>query len=96
MTHFKVLDQFLIFDDGDMSHFKVLNEFLICIFRETEYLFSTVEGRNQLAKTAKYNRLIVVTLHPDHTYGGMDEVKAELSAKVMELAPPGLGNFQVK
>ena len=57
---------------------------------ESHWLFSTDEGRQELARSAGFARLIVVTLSRDHVYKGLDQVKTELSAKVMELAPPGV------
>ena len=57
-------------------------------------MFSTDEGRKQLAVSAGFERLVVVTLHREHLYENLDAIKAELSGKVMELAPPRLGNRQ--
>lgn len=59
-------------------------------------MFGTDEGRSQLATSAGFQRLVVVCLHPSHSYADMEQVKAELSAKVMELAPPGLNSPQVE
>ena len=58
-------------------------------------MFSTDEGREQLALSAGFSRLVIVCLHPHHVYGGIEEVKAELSSKVMELAPPGVVSSRV-
>ena len=58
--------------------------------REMEWQFNSDEGRLQVADSAKFQRLIVVALSYDHKYENLDEVKAELSTKVMDLAPPGL------
>ena len=58
-------------------------------------MFSTDEGRKQLSESAGFERLVVVTLHRDHLYDSLDAIKVELSSKVMELAPPKLGNKQV-
>ena len=61
-----------------------------------EWLFCTNEGRRSLCKRAGHQRLVVVTLHRDHQYpDGLEGVKAELSSKVMELAPPKLSDKQV-
>jgi hypothetical protein len=60
-----------------------------------EWLFSTDQGRVQLAQSAGYQRLIVVALHRDQKYDDLDAIQAELSSKVMELAPPNLGNVKV-
>ncbi|CAI5776318.1 eEF1A lysine and N-terminal methyltransferase isoform X3 [Podarcis lilfordi] len=69
------------------------NKFAIFIVpqgRETEWLFGTDEGRKQLATCAGFWRLVTVALHRDQHYEGMEAIQAELSEKVMELAPPGL------
>lgn len=58
--------------------------------RETEWLFGTEEGRRQLATSAGFRRLVTVALHREQHYEGMAGIQAELSGKVMELAPPGL------
>ncbi|CAN7993928.1 unnamed protein product [Ixodes hexagonus] len=55
--------------------------------RETEWLFGNVEGRKQLAESCSAERLVVVHLSRGHSYSGLEQVKAELSQKVMELAP---------
>ena len=66
-----------------------------CLFpvpqgRETEWLFGMEEGRKQLAASAGFRRLITVALHRGQQYEGMDSIQAELSARVMELAPAGM------
>nr|XP_033816914.1 eEF1A lysine and N-terminal methyltransferase isoform X3 [Geotrypetes seraphini] len=69
------------------------NQFAIFIVpqgRETEWLFGTEDGRKQLAGSAGFRRLIVVALHRDQQYDGMEGIQSELSAKVLELAPPGV------
>ena len=70
--------------------------FIVPAGRESEWLFSTDSGRNELVASAGFNRLVIATLHPDHIYDGMEEVKAELSTKVLQLAPHNLGKDQVK
>ncbi|XP_027724399.1 methyltransferase-like protein 13 [Vombatus ursinus] len=69
------------------NHFAI---FIIPQGRETEWLFGMEEGRKQLAASAGFRRLITVALHRDQQYQGMDSIQAELSGKIMELAPPGL------
>ncbi|OXB57996.1 hypothetical protein ASZ78_011806 [Callipepla squamata] len=69
------------------------NRFAIFIIpqgRETEWLFGTEEGRRQLAASAGFGRLVTAALHREQHYEGMASIQAELSGKVMELAPPGL------
>ncbi|XP_054240360.1 eEF1A lysine and N-terminal methyltransferase isoform X2 [Indicator indicator] len=62
--------------------------------RETEWLFGMEEGRKQLAISAGFRRLVTVALHREQHYEDMAGIQAELSAKVMELAPPGLPTRQ--
>ncbi|NXJ26115.1 MET13 protein, partial [Dicrurus megarhynchus] len=69
------------------NHFAI---FIIPQGRETEWLFGTEEGRRQLAASAGFGRLLTVALHREQHYEGMAGIQAELSGKVMELAPPGL------
>ncbi|KAM3840217.1 eEF1A lysine and N-terminal methyltransferase isoform 2-T2 [Vipera latastei] len=64
--------------------------FIIPQGRETEWLFGTEEGRKQLAVSAGFWRLVTVALHRNQQYDNMGAIQAELSEKVMELAPPGL------
>ena len=54
---------------------------------ESEWMFSCDEGRLQLHRNAGFERLLVVTLNREHNYNSLDDVKAELSNKVLELAP---------
>ncbi|KAM6077671.1 eEF1A lysine and N-terminal methyltransferase isoform 2-T4 [Theristicus caerulescens] len=69
------------------NHFAI---FIIPQGRETEWLFGTEEGRKQLATSAGFGRLVTVALHREQHYEGMAGIQAELSGKVMKLAPPGL------
>lgn len=63
--------------------------------RETEWLFSTQQGRKKLLMSAKHNRLAIVSMHRGHVYKSWDDVKDELSASVRNFAPGGLKNQQV-
>jgi len=56
-----------------------------------EWLFATDDGREELQRISGFERLLVVLLHREHEYASLDSVKAELSAKVLELAPPNVG-----
>ncbi|KAM4812191.1 eEF1A lysine and N-terminal methyltransferase isoform X2 [Urocitellus parryii] len=69
------------------NHFAI---FIIPQGRETEWLFGMEEGRKQLAASAGFRRLVTVALHRGQQYDGMDSVQAELSPRVMELAPAGM------
>ncbi|XP_058516653.1 eEF1A lysine and N-terminal methyltransferase isoform X2 [Ochotona princeps] len=48
------------------------------------------EGRKQLAASAGFRRLVTVALHRGQQYEGMESIQAELSARVLELAPAGM------
>ena len=58
--------------------------------RETEWLFSSDPGRRQLAESAGFERLVIVTLHRGHTYSSLDAVKEEVAGKAVELVQQGL------
>lgn len=58
--------------------------------RETEWLFSTAEGRKHLVKVTKYNRLAIVTLHRGQPYEGLQEVQNELNNNIKDFAPENL------
>ncbi|KAG8555837.1 hypothetical protein GDO81_017834 [Engystomops pustulosus] len=73
------------------NHFAI---FIIPQGRETEWLFGSETGRRQLAGSVGFRRLLVVALHRDQQYDSMEAIQSELSAKVLELAPPGLPDNQ--
>nr|SVE89152.1 EOG090X02SD [Daphnia sinensis] len=58
--------------------------------RETDWLFSSYEGRRQLADSAKYQRLLVIHLGRDHQFDSLDSVQTELAGIVSSLQPQGL------
>ncbi|XP_008275658.1 eEF1A lysine and N-terminal methyltransferase [Stegastes partitus] len=76
-----------------------LNQFAIFIVpqgSETAWLYSSSEGRRQLAASANFRRLVIVAMHRNQEYKDMDAVQSELSPMVMDLAPPGMpANHQV-
>ena len=53
-------------------------------------MFSSDPGRRQLAESAGFERLVVVTLHRGHTYSSLDAVKEEVAGKAVELVQQGL------
>uniref|UniRef100_A0A3P9IWT2 eEF1A lysine and N-terminal methyltransferase n=1 Tax=Oryzias latipes TaxID=8090 RepID=A0A3P9IWT2_ORYLA len=75
------------------------NQFAIFIVprgSETAWLYSSSEGRRQLAANANFRRLVIVAMHRNQEYTDMQAVQAELSPVVMDLAPPGMpANHQV-
>ncbi|XP_023235976.1 methyltransferase-like protein 13 [Centruroides sculpturatus] len=60
--------------------------FIVPQGREMEWMFATTAGRKQLIENAGCERLVVVHLNRNHNYTNLDEVKRELSSKVMEFA----------
>ncbi|XP_044054180.1 eEF1A lysine and N-terminal methyltransferase [Siniperca chuatsi] len=75
------------------------NQFAIFIVpqgSETAWLYSSGEGRRQLAASANFRRLVIVAMHRNQEYTDMQAVQSELSPMVMDLAPPGMpANQQV-
>lgn len=53
-------------------------------------MFSTSKGRKHLAKTTKYNRLAIITLHRGQEYECLESIQKELHQSVCELAPAGV------
>ncbi len=58
--------------------------------RELGWLFASEKGRKKLAGMAGYRRLCIVTMQRGHHFENIEVVKAELSTRVMQLAPPGV------
>lgn len=57
--------------------------------RESDWLFSTPEGRDKLLKSVEQDRLAVVIMHRGQFYESWDAVKAELTANIKLLKPAG-------
>ena len=71
----------------------LLKEFTIN--RETDWLFSTKEGRQQLLKSAQHDRLAIVILRRGQTFESLDAVKNELADSVKNFAPSGLSKTPI-
>ncbi|XP_071450712.1 eEF1A lysine and N-terminal methyltransferase homolog [Hetaerina americana] len=70
--------------------------FLVPQGRETDWLFGSVEGRQQLAKSAGVSRLAVVSLHRGQEYpGGLETIRKEISPCVRRLAPQALRESKI-
>ncbi|KAL0107161.1 hypothetical protein PUN28_015585 [Cardiocondyla obscurior] len=69
---------------------KTFAVFIVPQGKETDWLFNTKEGRQQVLKSAQRDRLAIVTLRREHKFGNWDAVKAELEYYVGDLAPAGL------
>ncbi|CAF89713.1 unnamed protein product, partial [Tetraodon nigroviridis] len=64
------------------NHFAI---FIVPQGSETAWLYSSSEGRKQLAASANFRRLVVVTMHRNQEYTDMQAVQSELSPVVMDL-----------
>ncbi|XP_048833343.1 eEF1A lysine and N-terminal methyltransferase isoform X2 [Brienomyrus brachyistius] len=88
-----------VLDSPQLAKVPRANHFAIFIVpqgRESDWLYGSAEGREQLARSANFRRLVVVAMHRDQEYADMQSVQSELSPMVMELAPCGMpANQQV-
>ncbi len=57
-------------------------------------MISTEIGKFNLSQQAGYSRLIIITLNHGHKFDSIETVKAELSPKVIELAPQNCSNYK--
>ncbi|KAK2586784.1 hypothetical protein KPH14_011810 [Odynerus spinipes] len=64
--------------------------FIVPQGKETDWLFSTKEGRQQVLQSSQRDRLAIVTLRREHKFESLDAVKSELGDCVRNLAPSGL------
>ncbi|XP_011172802.2 eEF1A lysine and N-terminal methyltransferase homolog [Solenopsis invicta] len=69
---------------------KTYAAFIVPQGKETDWLFSTKEGRQQVLKSAQRDRLAIVTLRREHKFENWDAVKTELEDCVRNLAPADL------
>lgn len=58
--------------------------------RETEWLFSTKQGRKKLLESAGHARLAIVIMHRNQSYTSIDDIKIELNETVKSFAPKGI------
>lgn len=63
--------------------------FIVPQGRESEWLFGTSPGRQQLLQSAGFSRLVVVILRRGQEYVNLEAVKEELSHSAKMLAPKG-------
>ena len=62
--------------------------------QESEAMFSTNEGMRELANMVGFDRLAIVYLHRGQIYADLEEIKSELSQKIMELCQKGIDSSQ--
>lgn len=77
----------IIIDQKIKSSYGKCAAFIVPQGRETDWIFSTKEGRQKLVTSAKFERLAIVTMHRGQTYSSWDSVKEELSDIISNLAP---------
>jgi len=66
--------------------------FIVPQGREIEWIFSTTKGRVELTKQSGCEKLIIVHLNRNHQYSSIEQIKSELSPKVLELIPKSVLN----
>lgn len=69
--------------------------FIVPQGRETEWLFSTPNGRKKLLASAQHDRLAIVSMHRGQIYTTWEDVKYELSESIKNLAPHGVRDQQI-
>ncbi|CAG2103136.1 unnamed protein product [Medioppia subpectinata] len=70
--------------------------FIVPSGREIEWLFATSKGRIELTKQSGFERLIVVHLNRNHKFVDMEQIKSQLSPKVMDFVPKNVLNLDSK
>lgn len=78
-----------ILDQPRTRRAKTYAAFIVPQGKETDWLFNTKEGRQQVLKSAQHDRLAIVTLRREHKFESWDAVKTELEDFVRNLAPAG-------
>ncbi|KAL7034409.1 hypothetical protein ACKWTF_007952 [Chironomus riparius] len=76
-----------ILDQKSSRNLKDYAAFIVPQGRETEWLFSTKQGRRKLLESAQHLRLAIVILHRNQTYTSLDDVKIEINETVKSFAP---------
>lgn len=76
-----------ILDQKSSRNLKDYAAFIAPQGRETEWLFSSKQGRRKLLESAQHLRLAIVILHRNQTYTSLDDVKAEINEAVKSFAP---------
>ncbi|XP_043510386.1 eEF1A lysine and N-terminal methyltransferase homolog [Frieseomelitta varia] len=69
---------------------KTYAAFIVPQGKETDWLFSSKEGRQQVLKSSQCDRLAIVTLCREHKFESWDVVKSEIRECILSLAPEGL------
>lgn len=84
------IPRFSLFILDQKSNSKKLSDYAAFICpqgRETEWLFSTKQGRKKLMESAGHARLAIVIMHRNQNYTSIDDIKLELNETVKNFAP---------
>ncbi|CAI4223773.1 unnamed protein product [Auanema sp. JU1783] len=76
-----------ICDSPDVKEIKSLTAFVVPIGRDHEWTFKTSEGREEVRKQVKKDRVMFAYLYRNQKYPSMESVKDELSAFVSRFRP---------
>jgi spermidine synthase len=79
-----------ILDQKTTRNLKEYAAFICPQGRETEWLFSTKQGRKKLLESAQHARLAIVVMHRNQSYTSIDEIKVELNETIKSFAPKEL------
>ncbi|PBC32924.1 eEF1A lysine and N-terminal methyltransferase homolog [Apis cerana] len=79
-----------VLDQPKVHGTKTYAAFIVPQGKETDWLFSTKEGRQQVLKSSQRDRLAIVTLCREHKFESWDAVKNEIEDCILNLAPEGL------
>ncbi|XP_044752942.1 eEF1A lysine and N-terminal methyltransferase homolog [Coccinella septempunctata] len=69
--------------------------FIVPQGRESEWLFSTKNGRKKLASISRCNRLLVVTMHRGLNYGSIEDIQKDLGDIIRDTTPVNSKNNKI-
>lgn len=78
---------FILDQKSNRKNLKDYAAFICPQGRETEWLFSTKQGRKKLMESAGHARLAIVIMHRNQNYSSIDDIKVELNETVKSFAP---------
>ncbi|XP_043278984.1 eEF1A lysine and N-terminal methyltransferase homolog isoform X2 [Venturia canescens] len=79
-----------ILDRRDIKVAKSYAAFIVPQGRDTDWIFGSSEGRQELLQNVSKDRLAVVILRREHSFESMEKVKQELGPSIKNFAPSGL------
>ncbi|KAI4498610.1 hypothetical protein M0802_006316 [Mischocyttarus mexicanus] len=81
-----------VLDQPSVRGAKSYAAFIVPQGKETDWWFSTKEGRQQVLESSQRDRLVIVTLRREHKFESWDAMKTELGDCIRNLAPVGLSD----